>query len=919
MTCILVGPAAGTAAAELVNTGFVEVTGHPRVGEELVCDVGSWTGVPQFTIEWRRNGVLVAGKIGNPYKVESTDAGSSITCIVIATEGEESEEEESINSLAIPGGSKSETPKDITLPHISGTPEVGQKLKCEEGQWSGSPAPKFAFQWLREGSKIESATKNEYTVASADEGTSLSCKVTASNGVGGEPSATSEKVAVPATKAPKDITKPEVLGEAVVGHELTCKPGEWEGEPTFTYQWLREGAPISGADGQTYVIVTADETHQLSCEVTATNNVKSPVKALSKNSLHVPGSPPEDKTPPRVAGPEKGQAKEGQTLKCEKGEWAGVPTPSFVYVWVRDRGLASPVAVGFEQTYEVKAADKGHTLACEVKATNEEAGFPPVTVTVASESIPVLSGQAGEPKNLELPQVKPSTSTPSVGEALTCSEGAWTGNPEISYQWVLEPGSLAEVALTPGESHYTVVAADAGHSLACKVTAKNSEGVAIVLSRTLTVPGSGPTNTEAPKLSGKAAVKETLSCSQGKWAGAPEPTYRYQWVRDYREADEATVASETKSYVVTTGDRGYKLYCVVTATNSTGSAEKATEPLHILGSAPEPIAAQPPVIVGTPTAGEGLTCETGGWEGAPTPTMFEYKWLLEGTPIPLATTRKYVVVPADQGRVLSCEVTATNAEGSNFAISKSAHVPGLAPVNTEAPQVGGSGVLGQAMNCRHGGWDGKPPPSFTYEWLRDGSTIVSATTEETYTVVEADLGHSLSCKVIATNSEGTSVATSAPFEIIGGQAAVEAKQETHVASTSSNDPAPTASAAQILSALASQLALMAHGAHIAPLLKHGYYSFPFTSLSAGKLVVDWYEVPKGAHVSSAKSKPKPVLVATVTVSFTSASKKTVKLRLTSAGRSLLKAHRSIKLTAKGVFMPSGGRSVTWLKTFVLNH
>ena len=112
---------------------------------------------------------------------------------------------------------------------------------------------------------------------------------------------------------------------------------------------------------------------------------------------------------------------------------------------------------------------------------------------------------------------------------------------------------------------------------------------------------------------------------------------------------------------------------------------------------------------------------------------------------------------------------------------------------------------------------------------------------------------------------------------------------------------------------------MAHGAHIAPLLKHGYYSFPFTSLSAGKLVVDWYEVPKGAHVSSAKSKPKPVLVATVTVSFTSASKKTVKLRLTSAGRSLLKAHRSIKLTAKGVFMPSGGRSVTWLKTFVLNH
>ncbi len=77
--------------------------------------------------------------------------------------------------------------------------------------------------------------------------------------------------------------------------------------------------------------------------------------------------------------------------------------------------------------------------------------------------------------------------------------------------------------------------------------------------------------------------------------------------------------------------------------------------------------------------------------------------------------------------------------------------------------------------------------------------------------------------------------------------------------------------------------------------------------------------PKGAHVSSAKSKPVPLLVATTTATFSGATLKTVELRLTRAGRALLKKSKRITLTTKAVFAASGGASATWIKSFVLTR
>jgi hypothetical protein len=66
-----------------------------------------------------------------------------------------------------------------------------------------------------------------------------------------------------------------VRGTALPGHRLTCDPGTWTGDPTFTYQWLRGSSPITGATTDTYTVTILDEGLTVSCVITGHNTAGS--------------------------------------------------------------------------------------------------------------------------------------------------------------------------------------------------------------------------------------------------------------------------------------------------------------------------------------------------------------------------------------------------------------------------------------------------------------------------------------------------------------------------------------------------------------------------------------------------------------------------------------------------------------------
>ncbi len=76
------------------------------------------------------------------------------------------------------------------------------------------------------------------------------------------------------------------------------------------------------------------------------------------------------------------------------------------------------------------------------------------------------------------------------------------------------------------------------------------------------------------------------------------------------------------------------------------------------------------------------------------------------------------------------------------------------PKNTVRPEVTGTAEETETLTCSDGTWVGTGTITFAYQWFRGGAEI-SSETSATYVVTLADRGSLLSCKVTATDDEGS--------------------------------------------------------------------------------------------------------------------------------------------------------------------
>jgi hypothetical protein len=175
-----------------------------------------------------------------------------------------------------------------------------------------------------------------------------------------------------------------------------------------------------------------------------------------------------------------------------------------------------------------------------------------------------------------------------------------------------------------------------------------------------------------------------------------------------------------------------------------------------------------PVISGSSVIGSVLTTTDGTWAGT-LPITYTYQWKRNGSDIVGETNATYTLVAADYNQAITCAVTATNAFGAASATSNSITGTATAPVNTVAPVISGTAVVGQTLSSTTGTWTGAPTPTYTYQWKRNGSNIASATSS-TYTLVQADATFAITCAVKATNAAGSAEATSNSLTITDADA-----------------------------------------------------------------------------------------------------------------------------------------------------
>ncbi|HEY6933200.1 MAG TPA: Ig-like domain repeat protein, partial [Marmoricola sp.] len=127
------------------------------------------------------------------------------------------------------------------------------------------------YQWYVGTSKVSGATAGLYRVQAKDLGKDIYVKAAGTKPGYDTGTAASNTIRAVAGDALAVISSPKITGTRAVGHTLTASPGSWAGSstPTYTYQWLRGGAAITGATKSTYTLSVADAARQVSVRVTA--------------------------------------------------------------------------------------------------------------------------------------------------------------------------------------------------------------------------------------------------------------------------------------------------------------------------------------------------------------------------------------------------------------------------------------------------------------------------------------------------------------------------------------------------------------------------------------------------------------------------------------------------------------------------
>ncbi|ACZ31542.1 protein of unknown function DUF1535 [Xylanimonas cellulosilytica DSM 15894] len=552
-------PTASIVAGEFAQAPVPTISGAAQVGKTLTANVPAWTPAATFDYQWLRNGSPVGSATGATYTLAPSDLGAAITVRVTGTAvGFEPVTRTSSATSSVVAAAFVTAP----VPTITGTAQVGKTLTAKGGTWS--PAATLTYQWYRSGAVITGATKSTYVLAPADLAKAITVRVTGT-AAGYATTVKTSAATTSVTAGTLTAKVPTISGTAQVGKTLTAVPGTWTPASTFTYQWFRSGAAISGATKRTYVLAAADRGKTITVKVTGTSPGYAKVTKASAATASVKVGALTAPAPVLPA-----TVRVGLKTTVTTGAWTS--GTKLTYQWVVGGKVVAGTR-GTASTLTPTAAERGKTVT--VRVTGTKAGYTTVTRTAKAKSI-------GYGVFTKAPTPKVS-GTAKVGSTLSVSRGTWAPAPSgWAYQWRANGAAISGAT----RSTFKLTSAQRGKTITVTVTAKRTgySNKAVTSAKTAVVVQAF-TASPTPKISGTARVGSTLTATTGTWS--PAPSFTYQW-----KANGTNIAGATgRTFKLTTAQQGKTITVTVTgkATNwvtqsrsSAATAKVAAAPLTAL-------------------------------------------------------------------------------------------------------------------------------------------------------------------------------------------------------------------------------------------------------------------------------------------------------------------------------------------------
>ncbi|WP_228126839.1 beta strand repeat-containing protein [Candidatus Viadribacter manganicus] len=226
---------------------------HQTLSANLGADPDGAGTAP--SLQWLRNGVVIAGEVGVSYTLTAADVGAVISVRATYVDGD------GFGEVVTSAGTAPVTPiNDGAAPvTIAGSTLEHGVLSASLGADPDGAGPAPSYQWLRNGVAIVGATGANYTTTANDVGASIAVRVVYTDGQGFSETVTSAGSG-PITAVNDGASALTITGATNVGQTLTRVIGaDPDGVGTApTTVWLRNGVPIVGATGATYVLTNDD-------------------------------------------------------------------------------------------------------------------------------------------------------------------------------------------------------------------------------------------------------------------------------------------------------------------------------------------------------------------------------------------------------------------------------------------------------------------------------------------------------------------------------------------------------------------------------------------------------------------------------------------------------------------------------------
>jgi hypothetical protein len=162
------------AAGTIVATKPLSVVGTHRYGNTVKVSQG-WPAGTTIRYQWYRNGVAIRGGTGYALYFNPSYIGSRVN--VKVTVSKPGYATRSVTTGAVTVGRALITLK--TAPRITGATSLGSTLTANVGTYSPAPSA-YAYQWYRNGAAISGARYRTYRLTAADNGRSITVRVSAS-------------------------------------------------------------------------------------------------------------------------------------------------------------------------------------------------------------------------------------------------------------------------------------------------------------------------------------------------------------------------------------------------------------------------------------------------------------------------------------------------------------------------------------------------------------------------------------------------------------------------------------------------------------------------------------------------------------------------------------------------------------------